>query len=158
MASVVVYCLPLPHMTKSYIVPVLWSPKPTAWMNTVQKHQPPSSRAVEQLIKTFNHHARRHSGPPAVYIPSKQVHRQHHHRHPPHALSYQEQKKTCWSVWMLFTDYSAAFSATVAFKLIMKLRDLGLNRVLCSSSACSSTICSSGFLTQPPLPDYPQWW
>lgn len=82
--------------------------KPTAWMNTVLK-----CWAVNQ---NTHHHAPRHPGPPAVYISSKQVHRRLHHRHPPHALSYQEQK-TCWCVQMLFMDDSAAFGTIVAFKL-----------------------------------------
>lgn len=86
--------------------------KPTAWMNTVLK-----CWAVNQ---NSHHHAPRHPGPPAVYISSKQVHRRLHHRHPPHALSYQEQKKTCWCVQTLFMDDSAASAPLWSLRFIMK--------------------------------------
>ena len=32
---------------------------------------------------------------------------------------------------MLFIDYSSAFNTIVPFKLVIKLRDLGLNSALC---------------------------
>jgi len=35
-------------------------------------------------------------------------------------------------VWLLFIDYSSAFNTIVPHSLVTKLRDLGLNSLLCS--------------------------